>query len=386
MAASGLFMVNPDLTTMVNNATRTVSRKNIGRRHLREPVTMKSTLRIALLLATVALPFAAANAADYDPPIYVEDVPTVPIEVGSGWYLRGDVAYNFARSHKDSSIAVDDWIFDEEVFGLGWLGPIEIFSESEKHIPVAGSIGFGYHFNDYLRAEVNIGLLSEDKHSVSGHLWAGYLNDLNPPFPDTLNPAITEIPDFGCVGARTVTTQPLDAGGDPVGAPVVQAEPDWRRDCDVSVASKRTGWNGLANGYVDLGTYVGITPYIGAGIGVLHTHTRISSSATCEASENTVSDGTSQQTTTFLCRGQDSAADAPVQYTPAAYDKSEYNLLYSLSAGASYKVAANTSIDIGYQYMSAPNLTTYRLTSNGLAREEGLDFHQFKIGLRYDLW
>ncbi len=37
---------------------------------------------------------AAAMAADYDPPIFVDDSPEyVPVEVGSGWYLRGDIGY-----------------------------------------------------------------------------------------------------------------------------------------------------------------------------------------------------------------------------------------------------------------------------------------------------
>ena len=54
--------------------------------------------RLALLLAAAALgPLPAAYAADYDPPIIVEEATEyVPVEVGSGWYLRGDVGYNFS--------------------------------------------------------------------------------------------------------------------------------------------------------------------------------------------------------------------------------------------------------------------------------------------------
>ena len=37
-----------------------------------------------------------ALAADYDPPIVIDQpVEEVPVEVGSGWYLRGDIGYNF---------------------------------------------------------------------------------------------------------------------------------------------------------------------------------------------------------------------------------------------------------------------------------------------------
>ncbi len=59
---------------------------------------MSLTLRLALSLAALA-PFAAANAADYDPPIVIDDAAEyVPVEVGSGWYLRGDVGYVFDAS------------------------------------------------------------------------------------------------------------------------------------------------------------------------------------------------------------------------------------------------------------------------------------------------
>jgi len=61
---------------------------------------MKQSLRIVLLVAA-SMP-AAAYAADYDPPIFVEEAAEyVPVEVGSGWYLRGDVGYVFDTSIGD---------------------------------------------------------------------------------------------------------------------------------------------------------------------------------------------------------------------------------------------------------------------------------------------
>ena len=56
---------------------------------------MKASLRILILAIAVGLP-PSAFAADYDPPIVVDQpVEDVPVEVGSGWYLRGDIGYNF---------------------------------------------------------------------------------------------------------------------------------------------------------------------------------------------------------------------------------------------------------------------------------------------------
>lgn len=98
--------------------------------------------RIALAMAAVAVfPAWHAGAADYDPPIYVEPAEEyVPVEIGSGWYLRGDVAYNFARSYKDRSISFDESLISNEFLGLGTIGAFDIFSYSEKENPELGGM------------------------------------------------------------------------------------------------------------------------------------------------------------------------------------------------------------------------------------------------------
>jgi opacity protein-like surface antigen len=224
---------------------------------------------------------------------------------------------------------------------------------------------------------------------------AGYLN----PFRtvDSLSPAVWQTPDFGCLGTREVTasttTTTVDADGNTVvGEPVVNSvvNPSWSRDCMVNATVKNSAWNGLANGYIDLGTYAGITPYVGAGLGVLYTRTKISSEAICEANSTsqTLSTGSESTTTTstFLCRGQSSPSDAAVTYTPASYRKSNYNFMYSLAAGLSYQVSKNTSLDFGYQYIDAPDVKYYSVSADGIERHKGISTNQFKIGVRYDLW
>ncbi len=245
--------------------------------------------RIALAMATVAIfPAWQAGAADYDPPIYVEAAEEyVPVEIGSGWYLRGDVAYNFARSYKDSSFSLDGWLADNPLT----VGRFDVFSYSEKENPVSGSIGFGYHFNDYLRADINIGILASDDYSA---------------------------------------TFQFDAGG------------------EVDVTVENSAWNGLVNGYIDLGTYAGLTPYVGAGIGVLYTRTKV--------------EGT------------------------ASFRQSNYDFMYALAAGVSYQMTKNASIDVGYQYIDAPGVDYYAISDDSVELREGMSSNQFKVGLRYDLW
>src|SRR5690606_34318945 len=93
-----------------------------------------NTRLLASCVATLAiLSGAQAIAADYDPPIFIEEAPEwVPVEIGSGWYLRGDVSYNLARPIQELS------------FG----------GRSTVHTRFGGDVGIGYHLNDNFRGDI----------------------------------------------------------------------------------------------------------------------------------------------------------------------------------------------------------------------------------------
>ncbi|MER9427795.1 outer membrane protein [Mesorhizobium sp. M0408] len=249
-------------------------------------MTSKSPVALALA-AVVLMPLTPALGADYDPPVYVDQAPDyVPVEVGSGWYLRGDVSYLVQKSFKDEDFAFTPASFDE------------------KEDPIFASIGFGYHFNDYLRADLNVGYLPGNKIDV------GY-ND-----------------------GTTVASATL----------------------------KNYAFSGILNGYVDLGTYVGITPYLGAGVGVAQSKRRLSASYFTDNADPT---------------------DDFVRHD----NKTQYSFAYTLNAGLAYQVSKNVSVDLGYQYFSAPDaeyVTAESLTSFPIRK--GINNHQVKVGLRYDLW
>ena len=84
-------------------------------------------------------------------------------------------------------------------------------------------------------------------------------------------------------------------------------------------------WTGLANAYVDLGTVIGITPYIGGGVGIAHART---------------------------------AFDAGINAQPG-FGYNQTGFAYALNAGVAYQVTDNASVDVGYQYLSAPNLRRF---------------------------
>jgi len=225
---------------------------------------MKLLLRPVLSLAAL-MPFAA-HAADYDPPIFVEEAPEyVPVEVGSGWYLRGDIGYNISETHYEFS----------------YLG---VDTDNSR---IFGGLGVGYRFTDYFRGELNLGFLSQDT---------------------------------------------LDA-----------------TDGINTVSLENTVWSGMANAYVDLGTIAGFTPYVGAGAGMVYSR----SAASVEPLGFSVSDD-------------------------------QYEFAYSLTAGVAYQMTQNLLVDVGYQYLSSPGLEY--IDFDTLTVDEGVDYHQVKVGLRYELW
>ncbi|MDH6231148.1 opacity protein-like surface antigen [Mesorhizobium soli] len=227
--------------------------------------------RIFLPLAAALLWHSApAMAADYEPPIYVESGPEyVPVEIGSSWYLRGDVTYNTNRP----------------VNRFSWLG------HDTDNSRFGGEVGFGYHFTDYLRADLTSGFVSRDKFSF-----------------------------------------------------------DDRTD---RFEAKNHVWSGLANGYVDLGTYAGVTPYLGAGLGFLYAHREID-------------------------------IDSPTLGVKGDWSEHKYSFAYALNAGLSYRFTPNTSVDLAYRFLSAPDLQHLDMDSQTIRK--GVNYHQVKLGLRYDLW
>jgi len=88
------------------------------------------------------------------------------------------------------------------------------------------------------------------------------------------------------------------------------------------------------NGYVDIGTWYGVTPYVGAGVGAAYNST-------------------------------DTAG--------------RWNFAYALMAGAAYHLSPNLSFDFGYRFADLGNAVSL---SNAPIEVYA---HEFRVGLRYKL-
>jgi opacity protein-like surface antigen len=127
--------------------------------------------------------------------------------------------------------------------------------------------------------------------------------------------------------------------------------------------AKKSEWLFLANVYADLGTWGGVTPFIGAGLG-------------------------------FARIGIHSFRDAGIAggAPTLAFGESGYqwNLAWALHAGISYEVTRNFSVELAYRYVYMGDGKSGDLIGfdglNDIRNPmlfKGIDSHDLKLGIRY---
>jgi opacity protein-like surface antigen len=259
-----------------------------------------STSRILAVMVAAGLSVGglsgAAVAADLEP--YVEPV---PLAVG-GWYLRGAIGMSNQQLGD-----LDYEYFNEPGYVTDWMNDGD-FSSAPTF-----SLGAGYKFNDWFRADLTGQYRGKADFSASQRVTNSNNPDLPPYFTD----------DY---------------------------------------TARKSEWLFLANGYVDLGTYRGITPYVGAGIGT---------------SRNTISD----------------FRDVNNELNAGGYagSESQWNFAWALHAGLGIQITENLIFDLGYSYVDLGNATTdtaYNINPNYSRPNDGFKFkditsHDVNFGIRY---
>jgi len=270
-----------------------------------------SRLKILVLAAVVTTAAGAAQAADYSPPCY-----------DAALIASGRAPYGAVPCYVPPRPVVV-----EEFSGWYLRGDIGFTNQSVKNLENALSVtsstdvgfgfdasplfglGVGYYFNDWLRFD----LTGEYRSRANFH------------------------------GSQIVTS----------GGSTYTDE----------YSGSKSEWLFLLNGYVDLGTWSGFTPFVGAGVG---------------ASRNTIH--------SF----QD--VNTPNQGVAFGDTASKWNLAWALHAGVAYKVSKNFTVEFAYRYVdlgdaTSGDLYTYDGTNNVYNPMEfkHLTSHDFKVGLRFNL-
>ena len=114
-------------------------------------------------------------------------------------------------------------------------------------------------------------------------------------------------------------------------------------------------WTVMFNAYADLGTWHGITPYVGAGVGAAYVRT------------------------------SDVAFDNGGGTTGTYGGAGSWNFAWALMAGAAYEVTPNMMIDAGYQFRSLGEAQSGKVAgTQSRIKYEDLYAHELRLGLRYN--
>jgi opacity protein-like surface antigen len=233
-----------------------------------EAFVMRS-LNILALAGWLALGAAgAAQAADMPAP----PPPPAPVEFG-GWYLRGDIGGAIGMMDPAGST------FNPLVTVPGFQSD----STSLGNALFLGA-GVGYQFNSWFRTDVT----GEWRNQQSYRAVESYSDQFG----------------LGCANGR----------------------------CGDSYYGKlQTNALVMVNGYVDLGTWSGFTPYVGAGVGTGYTR---------------------------FGPIQDFGTDSAAAGYGIASSKAAWQPAWALMAGVSYAFSPNLALDVGYRYLNLGSFTS----------------------------
>lgn len=291
---------------------------------------MNSSIKRIIISTCSFLAIAgSAAAADLDSPIFQHQAPeVVPVEIGNSWYLRGDIGYNF----------------EAQMNNRGTGGAV-VGVENNYRDGIAYSGGVGYHYNNYLRFDATL-----------DRIFA------------------TEFQETTPVGTRGICngTALLEVDG--------STQPR-NLNCYNRDSASYNALTVMANAYVDLGTYVGFTPYIGGGVGV----GRVRWSET--TNQTLCYTGTAAGEERY-CGGSGAAANTYQADSGTVNEGSDFRLAYSVMAGVGYKVTKNATLDIGYKYTAVGDgdEIVYSATTGSDLGSNGFSTHQVRAGFRYSLW
>jgi opacity protein-like surface antigen len=319
-------------------------------------------MKVLKLLACAGLTVAAWAAAAADL-IGTAPPPSAPMvqgpttfEVGSNWYIRGDLGISFddAPTVSLSSLSTPS---------VGFVGTPYATSTGTvwSTTNFTGGLGAGYRFNDYLRFDAT---------------W-DYLT--------------------GPGGARqtaVICPYGLTPGAKSGGA-VLGYLYNTSNTCNATTDLKQYNNTFLANAYVDLGTYSGFTPYVGGGVGFNMNVASGSLNAYETANglpygaDLSPADGAKIPQVWVGPNGNPISPQPNVAFTTQNWGRSltstTYTFAWAVSGGLGYQLNPSTTIDIGYRYLNSGEITRLVNPQTGLTIKQNNASQQLRVGIRYVL-
>ncbi|MBV9432024.1 MAG: porin family protein, partial [Hyphomicrobiales bacterium] len=249
------------------------------------------------------------------------EAPALPPEESLGnWYVRGDFG---AASYSTSrwTQTVSGLTPGDQLLAAG-------FASKSIRDPVFVGAGFGYELRPWVRADV-----TAEYRASAGVRGAFQERVFNPSTPSAL---------------------------------LAQAE--FRGSLQSTVV--------MANAYADLGTWYGLTPYLGAGIGLArHDLGGLGGS------------GLAFTGTAFNGNNLPNGASMPVSFSSST-GRTRTNLAWAFMAGLSYNISSNLKLDLGYRHLDLGNIESGAITCDCGQRSTGFKIrnpasNEIRVGLRW---
>ena len=300
---------------------------------------------IGIALGFLAAP-ADVRAADLDTMFVHGTPPMQPVEFGTGWYIRGDLS----GAYQTQPSLSPDFTSVPAAHSLNW----------------GGELGGGYQFNKWFRVDGTFTYYGKQQVKGNG--------------PQVNCPSeIRGLYDLGAGGVQT-----------PIG---VDADGNMCTPRQSAYLQKSLF---LVNGYVDLGNWWGVTPYVGAGVGAAY----ITAQQNVNFYNN--SDGSPYRATLTFPTGYPSIFYSPnglqqgsplnpqphYNYGQQNWDYSrtsqKWNFAFALMAGVSYNVTDHIILDLGYRYVNFGSFSGISSLSGELFNKQ-VTTQEIRLGLRYQI-
>jgi opacity protein-like surface antigen len=281
---------------------------------------MRILSKPALAAAMAAVIQTTAQAADLRAPYSPAPNDEYPVELGTGWYIRGDLG---AASNNPLQFGTTTLRSMLPKSLNGW----------------SAGIGAGYKFNNWFRADFT----------------ADYRSPIaTQGFVAQRSCTIALAPILAADGATIIGSTPIDT------------------TCTGLERTRLNRTHLLANAYVDLGTWSGITPYVGAGIGANILFNK-------------------QQLNWFQPNGQPYNVTFLDPFSGATFNKfmdqstSGYSvqLAWALMAGVAIDLTPHVKLDLGYRFLSLGSYAAFDSVGNVVKKP--MRAQEVRAGIRYTI-
>ena len=320
---------------------------------------MKKIAALALAgLAMASTPTLAADLFGTAPPPMSGPEENPMVEVGSNWYIRGDLGASL-----DNAPTVSFSTISTPPQGNANTPLSPVIGSNQFEHDFTADVAVGFRLNNYLRFE-------------------GEYNYRTGPGGENTSTVVCPYSAYG-VTSQTPNAQNILLEYGYLYNPT--------NTCNGILNIQQQNNLFLADGFVDLGTWWGVTPYVGAGVGS-NLNTLSGSLVYNETANGQTYAANLTPTGTFPqvwvnSNGQQLTPQPKIAFTTQNWNRTisstKWSLAYDLMAGFGIRLTPSATLDIGYRYLNTGSYNYLVNPQTGATIKESNISQQVRIGVRY---